>query len=197
MNKSILLLYLLSICVVTAAQPLSGFDNCKCDSSKFYFEEYSAGTVGLNIKIDSIWFNFNVIDYPCDYFEINCERVNFSNVSSNDLVLNWKVRSYGTGGGQEEGGVQVWNLDKGTKMFDEKNYYLSENFGRGETIPWLVSCEKKIKVTTNKVKVDSIVCVEEWNRSDMSAKEIIENAVVKLTSLEGIYKYVSGNLKKD
>ena len=195
LKKNVLFIFVLFFSILSYAQPLHGIRNCEMDSSRFYIDSDGIYLV-LKILIDSNWTDNYIVDEAFDYFELNCELIDFNGIGSDELVLNWKTSTYGTGGGSIFGGVQIWNLDNGVKIFDELNYHLQENFGRGEAIPWLISCEKKINITTNQIVVDTMTCKEEWNKSNMTAKELIGDESYYFTKLEGCYKYQDGILKK-
>lgn len=157
----------------------------------FDSESYSSE---LGIKIKEEWKTFQLPEYLFEDSHYECQEIELSGSGSKELILRWETSMYGTGYGSNIGGIQIWNLDNGTKLLDEITYCSVECLGKSEEPPYFVECQKKIEIIDSKIRVRRKSCMTKWSEAD-NVPDPTSNCSLS-TLDEGTYYFENGNLKK-
>ena len=169
-------------------------DKSSCsDTSRYRLNINSDSYSELEIKVRGEWKTFQL---PEDFFSFShyeCQEIELNGTGSKELVLRWETSTRGTDYGSNIGGIQIWNLDNGTKLLDEINYCSEECMGKSEP-SYFIACQKKIQIIDNAIIVHRKSCNAEWSEVDNVPDP---TSYCSLSTLEeGTYYFENGNLKK-
>ena len=167
-------------------------DNC-FDINRYEIKSNISYFPELKIKINGEWKTFELIDERAEQFDYECKEIELNKKGSKELVIRWSNGVYGTGGGTTTKGIQIWNLDSGTRILNEIISCSDEKFGRNESSSYYTECQKRIQIDNQIIKVFVKECKSEWSNTD----EIPDpNSICRLTELKnGEYFFVNDKLK--
>lgn len=164
------------------------------DTTKYEVNSTISNFPELRIKIDGKWKTFDLIDEIAERFDFECEEVELNGNNSKMLVIRWSNAIYGTGGGSTTKGLQIWNLESGTRLFNEIVSCSDESFGRHGATSYFVECQKQIQIENGTIIIYPKDCKNEWSSNDEVSDPTLN---CKLTTLEqGKYVLVDDELKK-
>ncbi len=148
----------------------------------------------IEIKVNGDWKTFNITKSAVGIFKFDYQEMEINGLNSKALILKWSNSVYGSGGGTNTEGFQIWDLENATKLFDEITYCSEESFGRNGN-RYLLSCQKKIKIKNKNIKVYKSTCSIEGNSQNDEIKTLMENC--NLSELEpDIYIFRNKQLTK-
>lgn len=165
--------------------------NCK-NNDKFNLIQIPQGDErGVYIKFDEdsygrkhpFFKDYKPIEYSCSLKEITGE-------GPKELIIRWTNKAYGTGGGREQKGIQIWSLKSRKRLFKAKTLCREESFGRQDAEGYVVKCQRAVKIRKKEISIGGIKCEKEgeWEES---------NASCFMDSIEsGHYKVGSNGLVK-
>jgi len=164
----------------------SDIDRYEIKSNISYFPE-------LNIKMNGEWKTFELIDERAELFDYESEELELNGKGSKELIIRWSNSVYGTGGGRTTKGIQIWNLDSGTRILNEITSCSDENFGRNEVSSYYIECQKRIQIDNQIIKVFVKECKSERSNTD-NIPDL--NSICRLTELKnGEYFFINDKLK--
>ena len=99
--------------------------------------------------------HFQISQEPAGHdFDIKCDEINLDNKGSDELLIFWKNSAYGSGGGSSYGGIQIYNLDSGKRIFNEITFFSLESFHRPPTSPAsYISCKIDVNITEMQISI--------------------------------------------
>lgn len=190
---------LLSIIMITFIQITSNGQNFKAsscvDSSKYRLDG-KLPYAELEIKINNNWKSFRFIEETLGRFNCTCAQVELNDSGSKELVVKWSNARYGSGGGSTKQGIQIWNLDNGTRFLKEITSCSEENFGRHEAKGYLVVCNKEIELIEKRLRVHEKKCKTKWSEAEDVPDPVSYNSCSLTTLNKGIYLFKNGALKQ-
>ena len=191
--KEILVSIIILLSQISSFAQSTEKDNC-FDTTRYEVKANISYFPELRIKINGEWKTFELIDERAQRFDYKCEVVQLNGKGSKELVIRWCNAIYGTGGGLTTKGIQIWDLDSGTRLLNEIISCSDENFGRHGNPSYFVECQKQIEFINQTVKIYKRTCSTEW--SDI--KDVPDPTLnCTLTTYdEGEYVFVNGELKK-
>lgn len=164
------------------------------DTTRYEINSNTSNFPELKIKIDEEWKTFELIDEIAERFDYECEQVQLNGKDSKELVIRWSNAIYGSGGGSTIKGIQIWDLDNGTRLLNEITSCSDESFGRHGAPSYLVECQKQIQIEGQTLIVHEKKCDTEWSNTDY-VSDPTEN--YELTTLEeGEYVFEGDVLRK-
>lgn len=148
----------------------------------------------IEIKTNGKWQDFRIIENPAGSFECEYFVTKINGLDSKALILNWSNAVYGSGGGTQTKGLEIWNLDNATKLLDEIVFCSEESFGRNGRKYYLITCQKEIKIENKNINVYKLKCETEQNKDDKI--EILKDNCDLSTIKPDIYIFSNGQLKR-
>ena len=100
----------------------------------------------LEINVEGTWKRFGIIDGRINSFKFEYLERELNGAGSKELVLKWKHSNYGSGGGNDTWGIQVWDIDTATRLLNEITYCAEQSFGRGGATAYIKSVKKEITI---------------------------------------------------
>ncbi len=167
-------------------------DNC-CDTTRYEVKSNILYFPELKIKIDEEWKTFDLLDERAMRFDYKCEEIELNGKGSKELVIRWSNAIYGTGGGLTTKGIQIWDLDNGTRLLNEIISCSDENFGRHENPSYFIECQKQIHIKDRTIIVYDKNCKTEWSNTEEVPDPTLN---CELTKLKGEYTFVDDKLKR-
>ncbi len=139
--------------------------------------------------------HFQILQEPTGLdYDISCEEVNLDNEGSDELVIFWENRVYGSGGGSTTGGVQIYNLDSGTRIFNELTFCSIESFHRPPSSPaYTMTCRIDIKITDMQIFIGRKRYEANWIESLNYQNGWEDDCISSLE--QGVYSFSNDTLK--
>lgn len=137
-------------------KPTSGLQ--QIETSRFRINTVGAAYAEIEIFKDAIWKVYEIIDEPIGTFEFSVQERELNKKGTKELILFWTNRQYGSGGGSEMRGIQIWDLDRVATIFDEVNFCSTESFGDESRNGFVNVCKKKIEIKNQYIVVGNQSC---------------------------------------
>ncbi|MCH8534495.1 MAG: hypothetical protein LAT51_05440 [Flavobacteriaceae bacterium] len=168
-------------------------DNC-FDYTRYEVKSNISYFPELKIKIKGEWKTFELIDERAERFDFECEEIQLNGKGSKELVIRWSNAVYGSGGGYTAKGIQIWDLDSGTRLLNEIVSCSDESFGKQLSSSYFVECQKQIQIEGRTIIVFEKNCKTEWSNTEEVSDPTLNCELTRLE--EGEYTIVNDNLKR-
>ncbi len=162
------------------------------ETSRYRINTEGAAFSSIEINIAGKWSTHEITNEPIGNFEFTAKEIDLNRDGSEELVLNWENRTYGTGGGTFKKGFQIWDLENAKLLFSAIILCGEESFGKAEVPHFLNTCERKIEIKDSQIHFASVNC-EIQNREHNGLHHHCS-----LTEIEpGIYSLENKTLQKN
>ena len=168
-------------------------DNC-FDIARYEIKSNISYFPELKIKMNGEWKTFELIDERAERFVYEYEEIQLNGKGSKELVIRWSNAVYGSGGGSTTKGIQIWDLDSGTRLLNEIVSCADQNFGRHGASSYIVECQKQIQIEGRTIIVYEKNCKTEWSNTEEVSDPTLNCELTKLE--EGEYTIVNDKLKR-
>jgi hypothetical protein len=128
------------------------------ETTRYRIDTKGAACAIIDININGQWKSYDIISEPLGTFEFSVQEKELNNIGSKELILRWVNSEYGSGGGTVKKGLQLWDLDSATLLFDEIIFCSMESFGRGNGNAFINVCEKKIEIINKTIMIEDQIC---------------------------------------